>query len=118
MYAQECYHYRRPDTTGVTWLTPQQLDELRQKIESAPVRVREIPPQKRATSDQNSDTQNLLASAPQLFARARAAGLITQKFEPVIYPQDKGVASKSARRNRSQAMRLARSKKFWNNQPK
>lgn len=79
MYSQDFTHYRRPDTRNVTWLTPQQMDAIRLEAAvgcRAPVKVRELPPQARPTSDDNAAAQNILTLAPQIVAAATRSGLV------------------------------------------
>jgi hypothetical protein len=90
MYAQEYSFYRRPDTSNVTWFTPQQLEAARVSLTLAPVKVREIPPKIRSSPDENVDTQGLLAAAPALLAKALRKGLaVIRKENPAdVKPLD------------------------------
>jgi hypothetical protein len=75
MYAQDYSFYKRPDTTGVTWLTPQQLEAARVACVLAPVKVLEKKPLVRAETADTDDNQSLIAAAPALFADAIRKGL-------------------------------------------
>lgn len=90
MYAQEYSFYRRPDTAGVTWMTPQQLDAARMNAVLKPVKVLEVKPQVRAESETFSD-QSLLAAAPGLFRNAIRKGVAVIHREMPVEFINKGL---------------------------
>ena len=92
MYAQECYHYKRPDVSNVTWLTPQQMEAARVARSLAPIKVLEIKPIVRAaTSHDSDDVKSLLAAAPTLFAQAMRSGLAVIRKDMPSQIINKGV---------------------------
>lgn len=90
MYAQDYSFYRRPDTSHVTWLTPQQLEAARVARSLAPIKVLEVKPIIRAV-DEKSDVQNLLAAAPALLCNAIRKGLAVIHREMPVEIINKGV---------------------------
>lgn len=130
MKHSELSYYRRPQLSNVVWLTPQQLDVLRnaEREQSAierpkarsfvapPVELQVLPD---ASSNENADNLNILSNARSIVSAALRNGYAqVHKCAPVpTKPVDKGVRSPRIRRNMSNAKKTYWQKRAANPQP-
>lgn len=116
MYSQDCYHYRRPDVSNVTWFTPQQVDAIRMEaslqkhhVNSLEERCRRQKLSAEFAEEQAEDINitQLLADAPRIVNAALRDGVVQIHKTPALRPHQIVKAGQGTPRRKWSAARKA-----------